>query len=243
MPHLIVFSHLRWEFVFQRPQHLLSRLARHYHVVFVEEPMRHRAGRVPRARRRRATGVEVLRPHTPVEHWGFHDDQLSALQPLIAGYLAEQPDRRLRRLVLHADGAAAARRPDAARDRLRLHGRAVGVQERAAPDAPARDRAAEERRPRRHRRAAPLRGQAQCQPERALPAERGRRRALLGAPRDAPTERDGAAPKRCRAPSPRPRLGFFGVIDERLDLDLVARGRRRRSGMADRHGRPGREDR
>jgi len=28
MPHLIVFSHLRWNFVFQRPQHLLSRLAR-----------------------------------------------------------------------------------------------------------------------------------------------------------------------------------------------------------------------
>ena len=28
-----------------------------------------------------ATGIEVLRAHTPVEHWGFHDDQLSALQP------------------------------------------------------------------------------------------------------------------------------------------------------------------
>ena len=36
MPHLIVFSHLRWNFVFQRPQHLLSRLARHYAVIFVE---------------------------------------------------------------------------------------------------------------------------------------------------------------------------------------------------------------
>ena len=39
MPHLVVFSHLRWNFVFQRPQHLLSRLVRHYHVVFVEEPV------------------------------------------------------------------------------------------------------------------------------------------------------------------------------------------------------------
>jgi glycosyltransferase involved in cell wall biosynthesis len=32
------FSHLRWDFVFQRPQHLLTRAARHYEVAFVEEP-------------------------------------------------------------------------------------------------------------------------------------------------------------------------------------------------------------
>ncbi len=39
MEHLIVFSHLRWNFVWQRPQHLLSRLGRRWRVVFVEEPM------------------------------------------------------------------------------------------------------------------------------------------------------------------------------------------------------------
>ena len=39
MRHLIVFSHLRWNFVYQRPQHLLSRLAERFHVVFIEEPM------------------------------------------------------------------------------------------------------------------------------------------------------------------------------------------------------------
>jgi hypothetical protein len=27
-PLLLVFSHLRWDFVFQRPQHLLTRAAR-----------------------------------------------------------------------------------------------------------------------------------------------------------------------------------------------------------------------
>ena len=26
-PDLVVFSHLRWDFVWQRPQHLLTRLA------------------------------------------------------------------------------------------------------------------------------------------------------------------------------------------------------------------------
>jgi hypothetical protein len=39
MKTLLVFSHLRWNFVFQRPQHLLTRLAAHYRVLFVEEPM------------------------------------------------------------------------------------------------------------------------------------------------------------------------------------------------------------
>ena len=37
-PALICFSHLRWDFVYQRPQHLLSRAARTHDVYFVEEP-------------------------------------------------------------------------------------------------------------------------------------------------------------------------------------------------------------
>jgi glycosyltransferase involved in cell wall biosynthesis len=36
---LIVFSHLRWNFVYQRPQHILSRLANSYNILFVEEPL------------------------------------------------------------------------------------------------------------------------------------------------------------------------------------------------------------
>src|SRR5687767_8407219 len=89
MPHLIVFSHLRWNFVHQRPQHLLSRLAKHYDVLFVEEPQRCEGESwlecspgVP--------GVTVLKPHTPVDAVGFHDDQLPQLRPLIAEHLAEQ---------------------------------------------------------------------------------------------------------------------------------------------------------
>jgi glycosyltransferase involved in cell wall biosynthesis len=38
---LICFSHLRWNFVYQRPQHLLSRFAQHTRVFFVEEPIFH----------------------------------------------------------------------------------------------------------------------------------------------------------------------------------------------------------
>ena len=36
---LLCFSHLRWNFVFQRPQHLMSRFAEDMHVLYWEEPM------------------------------------------------------------------------------------------------------------------------------------------------------------------------------------------------------------
>jgi glycosyltransferase involved in cell wall biosynthesis len=36
---LICFSHLRWNFVFQRPQHLMSRFAREMSVIYWEEPI------------------------------------------------------------------------------------------------------------------------------------------------------------------------------------------------------------
>jgi UDP-galactopyranose mutase len=38
-PDLICLSHLRWDFVYQRPQHLLSRCAKERRVFFVEEPI------------------------------------------------------------------------------------------------------------------------------------------------------------------------------------------------------------
>ncbi len=36
---LVCFSHLRWDFVYQRPQHLLSRCAEQRRVFFFEEPV------------------------------------------------------------------------------------------------------------------------------------------------------------------------------------------------------------
>jgi len=38
---IVCFSHLRWDFVFQRPQHLLSRFAKKHDVLFIEEPVYH----------------------------------------------------------------------------------------------------------------------------------------------------------------------------------------------------------
>jgi hypothetical protein len=38
-PAVLCFSHLRWNFVFQRPNHLMSRCARDRRVLFIEEPL------------------------------------------------------------------------------------------------------------------------------------------------------------------------------------------------------------
>jgi len=40
-PPIIVHCHLRWDFVWQRPQQIFSRLAKHYPVLFIEEPLHH----------------------------------------------------------------------------------------------------------------------------------------------------------------------------------------------------------
>ena len=84
---LVVFSHLRWNFVFQRPQHLLTHLAAHYRVLFIEEPM-HDAGAPRLEAAEGAAGVTVLRPRTPLASAGFADDQLALLAPLVADHLA-----------------------------------------------------------------------------------------------------------------------------------------------------------
>lgn len=39
IPDLVCLSHLRWDFVYQRPQHLLSRCAKNRRVFFIEEPV------------------------------------------------------------------------------------------------------------------------------------------------------------------------------------------------------------
>jgi glycosyltransferase involved in cell wall biosynthesis len=83
MTTIVVFSHLRWDFVFQRPQHLLSRLAQHYPVLFVEEP-EYDDGAPFMQRSHPAANVTVCRAHTPIDAVGFHDDQLRLLQPMVA---------------------------------------------------------------------------------------------------------------------------------------------------------------
>ncbi len=63
-PDLVCFSHLRWNFVFQRPQHLLTRCAQKRRVFFVEEPI-FRNGSMLLEVREAEGGVQVVVPNLP----------------------------------------------------------------------------------------------------------------------------------------------------------------------------------
>jgi UDP-galactopyranose mutase len=62
---LVCFSHLRWNFVFQRPQHLMTRFARERRVFFFEEPIFDATE--PTLEVRETQGVVVAVPHLPAE--------------------------------------------------------------------------------------------------------------------------------------------------------------------------------
>jgi glycosyltransferase involved in cell wall biosynthesis len=60
---MIVFSHLRWEFVKQRPQHLLERMAKNRKILFVEEPIEHSQAEYGTVRKIRVgKNITVIQP-------------------------------------------------------------------------------------------------------------------------------------------------------------------------------------
>ena len=63
-PDLVCFSHLRWDFVYQRPQHLLTRCARDRRVFFVEEPI-YGNGSMRLEVRESEPGLHVVVPQLP----------------------------------------------------------------------------------------------------------------------------------------------------------------------------------
>jgi UDP-galactopyranose mutase len=84
-PPLVVYSQLRWSSVLQRPQQLMSRIARRRSVVFVEEPTLGERARWQL--RRPAHDLVVATPVTNVAAAGFCDAQLLVLAPLLAKLL------------------------------------------------------------------------------------------------------------------------------------------------------------
>ncbi|MCC7007389.1 MAG: glycosyltransferase family 1 protein [Acidobacteria bacterium] len=88
---LLCFSHLRWTYVFQRPQHLMVRFSRTRRVFFVEEPLFD-------AERAHVTvstsnGVHVVVPHLPqgLDAGGAIAAQRRLLDCVLAGYEIERP--------------------------------------------------------------------------------------------------------------------------------------------------------
>lgn len=66
MQDLVCISHLRWNFVWQRPQHLMSRMSRHFRVYFVEEPV---------------ASTEAGEPHLEHDLWkGAHGEEIHVIR-------------------------------------------------------------------------------------------------------------------------------------------------------------------
>jgi UDP-galactopyranose mutase len=213
-PDLIVFSHLRWDFVWQRPQHLLTRLAADRRVLFIEEPVRHDGATPSWERHSPEPGVTVYRPRTPSAAPGFHDDQMAHLRPLIE-QLREQEalgDYLVWFYTPMALPLLDALNPltvvyDCMDELSAFRGAPPQMLEREAEllrradvvftGGPSLYRAKKDRHPNVH-----------CFPSSVDLAHFGK-------------AREGLAEHPEQSPLPHPRLGFFGVIDERLDVPLL----------------------
>lgn len=97
MESLIVFSHLRWDFVYQRPQHLMSRLARHYRIVFFEEPQPGEGGSsaVQWETSQPLPQLTVVRPLMPIAKPGFHQVDPAPLRRKLRELRQQHPDHRV----------------------------------------------------------------------------------------------------------------------------------------------------
>src|SRR6476659_1155010 len=86
---LLCFSHLRWNFVFQRPQHLMCRFAREMNVIYWEEPVDIGPRETAFLQIREADNgrhVRIIVPHLPQ---GMPDDaREAALSRLLDAHLA-----------------------------------------------------------------------------------------------------------------------------------------------------------
>ena len=98
---LICFCHLSWDWVWQRPQQFLSRLAQRRPVLFVEAHCREVAESTFTARTPNANpGVTVLEMHLPARHWSngaFIDRER---RRLLREFLAGDFERRFKNPVL-----------------------------------------------------------------------------------------------------------------------------------------------
>ncbi len=223
-PPLLVHSHLRWDWVWQRPQQFLSRLARRRPVLFVEEPMRVEGLSAPRAETHSAGGhpsVTILRTELPAGYFADRARVDAAQGRLVRDFIASGPGREWRRPVQWFYD------PMAAEEFLgRMNERAVVYdcmdqlsQFRGAP-------------PELLRREAMLLSEADVVFAGGPAIHRAKREHnpnchSYGCGVEVEhfgLALDSALPlSPALAALPGPRLGFFGVVDERMDYELLAR--------------------
>jgi UDP-galactopyranose mutase len=211
-PVLLCLSHLRWDFVFQRPQHLMTRAAATHEVLYLEE----------------AEEADVVAPRCDA----FARDGVTVLRPVLPRGLAPAVSVAMRRALLEAVLAPRSERPLVLWFQSPMF---MDIAGQVVADAVVYDCMDE---------LAAFRGAppAMLEMERRLLARAdlvftgGRslyeaKRGLHPAVHCFPSSIDAAHFGRARgglpepaslAGIPHPRLGFFGVVDERMNLDLVA---------------------
>lgn len=212
---ILVFSHLRWDFVFQRPQHLLSRFAKRRRIIFFEEPSPQTSSEPYLDMSTPEPGVLVCRPHTPSAMPGFHDEQLPYLQQLVRDLIAREglTDYAVWFYTPMALPLAQSLQPhaviydcmdelsafsNAPRQMLQREAALLKAADIVFTGGPSLYRAKKDRHPNVH-----------CFSSSVDATHFGKARDQLDDPSD-------------QASIAHPRLGFFGVIDERVDLDLLA---------------------
>ncbi len=89
LPDLVCFAHLHWDFVWQRPQHLLSRFAQHGRVFYVEDAFYHPDQVAPHLEiKERQNGLRVIVAHLPA---GLAEAEADQIQfELLSQYFTEQ---------------------------------------------------------------------------------------------------------------------------------------------------------
>lgn len=222
-PALVVLSHLRWDVGVRRPQQLLSRLAADFDVYLVEEPMptedpAHLVSRCP------MPGIEVLVPHTPLVAPGFADEQIDALRGPLVHHLAErgvaEPVVWLTTplaLPLAEDLEPSALIYDCMDDLAATHGAPATLHAREAELLDEADLVLTAA-PSLHAARAGRHANVHCLPS-AVEAGHWSPERLSGLA--AARSPEAVAARAVHATVPRPRLGFFGIVDARLDVALL----------------------
>jgi len=212
-PLLVCFSHLRWDFVWQRPQHLLSRAAKHYRVLVIEEPIFKPAAMPHMDVSLRPGGVRIATPVLP--------DGSSSTDIRLA-------QRRLTERLLDAE-------PDGPRIFWYYTPMALDFSSGLDCDLCVYDNMDELSA---FRGASPellaLERQLFARADLVFTggmslyeAKRGRHHSVHGFPSSidfdhfAKARRLRGQDPQDQAAIPHPRFGFFGVIDERMDIELV----------------------
>ncbi len=210
---LVCLSHLRWDFVYQRPQHLLSRSAKQRRTFFIEEPMfAEGAARLDVSTRE--DGVTVVVPYLP-ENELSEVTRDAVLQGLIDSLFAQHAIKNYVLWYYTPMAIAFTRHLEPlavvydCMDELSAF--------KGAPPA-LREREAEL-----FRRADLVFTGGQSLYE----AKRGQHPHVYAFPSSIDVSHFAQARKITSDPAdqagiPHPRLGFFGVIDERFDIELLA---------------------